>query len=163
MARRFTHGCKRTIFDTRLATAGESCRTPAGDGAYRLRLARHCLVALRSTKSGFAHDWPTHSRQSPAACTGNRLFHFHATGHGDTRYARPFWPGAGGRPSNLGHLPRLPVRCSAARYFGTSGTRVHTAQPPLPVSWVVWLACFGLWSCKFAPLYWKPRSDGGPG
>lgn len=28
---------------------------------------------------------------------------------------------------------------------------------------VVWLACFGLWSCKFAPLYWKPRSDGGPG
>lgn len=28
---------------------------------------------------------------------------------------------------------------------------------------VVWLACFGLWFGKFAPLYWKPRSDGGNG
>lgn len=27
----------------------------------------------------------------------------------------------------------------------------------------VWLACFGLWSYKFAPIYWKPRSDGGTG
>lgn len=28
---------------------------------------------------------------------------------------------------------------------------------------VVWLACFGLWSWKFAPIYWKPRPDGRPG
>ncbi|OIQ84909.1 NnrS protein [mine drainage metagenome] len=28
---------------------------------------------------------------------------------------------------------------------------------------LVWLACFGLWSWKFAPLYWKPRSDGARG
>ncbi len=26
-----------------------------------------------------------------------------------------------------------------------------------------WLVCFGLWSCKFAPTYWKPRPDGRPG
>lgn len=28
---------------------------------------------------------------------------------------------------------------------------------------LVWLACFGLWSYKFAPIYWRPRSDGGRG
>ncbi|HQC28129.1 MAG TPA: NnrS family protein [Methylotenera sp.] len=28
---------------------------------------------------------------------------------------------------------------------------------------LVWLACFGLWTYKFAPIYWKPRSDGGAG
>jgi len=28
---------------------------------------------------------------------------------------------------------------------------------------VIWLACFGLWSYKFAPIYWNPRSDGGAG
>lgn len=28
---------------------------------------------------------------------------------------------------------------------------------------VVWLACFGLWSYKFAPIYWNPRADGGRG
>lgn len=28
---------------------------------------------------------------------------------------------------------------------------------------VVWLACFGLWTYKFAPVYWKPRPDGGRG
>lgn len=27
----------------------------------------------------------------------------------------------------------------------------------------VWLACFGLWSYKFLPIYWKPRPDGGQG
>ncbi len=28
---------------------------------------------------------------------------------------------------------------------------------------IVWLTCFGLWSCKVAPGYWTPRSDGRPG
>lgn len=28
---------------------------------------------------------------------------------------------------------------------------------------IVWLACFSLWSWKFAPIYWKPRFDGRPG
>lgn len=28
---------------------------------------------------------------------------------------------------------------------------------------VVWLVCFGLWSYKFAAIYWQPRSDGGAG
>jgi len=28
---------------------------------------------------------------------------------------------------------------------------------------VIWLACFGLWSYKFSPIYWKSRSDGGAG
>ena len=28
---------------------------------------------------------------------------------------------------------------------------------------VVWLICFGTWFCKFAPIYWKSRSDGHPG
>lgn len=28
---------------------------------------------------------------------------------------------------------------------------------------VVWLVCFGLWFYKFAPIYWKPRSDGEAG
>lgn len=28
---------------------------------------------------------------------------------------------------------------------------------------VVWLGCFGFWSYKFAPTYWKPRVDGHPG
>ncbi len=28
---------------------------------------------------------------------------------------------------------------------------------------VVWLACFGLWDSKFAPIYLKPRPDGGRG
>ncbi len=28
---------------------------------------------------------------------------------------------------------------------------------------VVWLACFGLWTYKFAPIYLKPRPDGGRG
>ena len=28
---------------------------------------------------------------------------------------------------------------------------------------LVWLACFGLWCYKFAPIYWRPRADGQPG
>jgi uncharacterized protein involved in response to NO len=28
---------------------------------------------------------------------------------------------------------------------------------------VIWLVCFGLWSYKFVPIYWKPRSDGNVG
>jgi uncharacterized protein involved in response to NO len=28
---------------------------------------------------------------------------------------------------------------------------------------VVWLACFGPWFVKYAPKYWRPRSDGQPG
>lgn len=28
---------------------------------------------------------------------------------------------------------------------------------------MVWLACFGLWSWKYAPIYWKPRPDGRSG
>lgn len=28
---------------------------------------------------------------------------------------------------------------------------------------VVWIACFGIWSYKFAPIYWKSRSDGDTG
>lgn len=27
---------------------------------------------------------------------------------------------------------------------------------------LVWLVCFGLWACKYLPIYWKPRSDGQP-
>jgi uncharacterized protein involved in response to NO len=26
-----------------------------------------------------------------------------------------------------------------------------------------WLVCFGIWSWKYAPIYWKPRPDGRPG
>ncbi len=28
---------------------------------------------------------------------------------------------------------------------------------------LVWLACFGLWAGKFAPIYWRPRVDGKAG
>lgn len=28
---------------------------------------------------------------------------------------------------------------------------------------VIWIACFGIWSYKFAPIYWKSRSDGDTG
>lgn len=27
----------------------------------------------------------------------------------------------------------------------------------------LWLACFAVWACRFAPIYWKPRADGNPG
>lgn len=27
----------------------------------------------------------------------------------------------------------------------------------------VWLVCFGLWSARHAPMYWRPRADGRPG
>jgi len=28
---------------------------------------------------------------------------------------------------------------------------------------LIWLACFGIWAYRYAPIYWNPRSDGGPG
>jgi uncharacterized protein involved in response to NO len=30
-------------------------------------------------------------------------------------------------------------------------------------SGIIWLACFGLWSCKYVSIYWKPRPDGRQG
>ncbi|HNJ92528.1 MAG TPA: NnrS family protein, partial [Nitrosomonas sp.] len=27
----------------------------------------------------------------------------------------------------------------------------------------IWLVCFTIWAFRFAPIYWRPRSDGKPG
>lgn len=32
-----------------------------------------------------------------------------------------------------------------------------------PLAAAIWLACYGLWFSKYAPLYWRPRADGRPG
>ena len=32
-----------------------------------------------------------------------------------------------------------------------------------PAAAVIWLACFGPWFARYAPSYWRPRSDGRPG
>jgi uncharacterized protein involved in response to NO len=28
---------------------------------------------------------------------------------------------------------------------------------------LLWLVCFGIWAFHFAPVYWRPRTDGKPG
>jgi uncharacterized protein involved in response to NO len=40
--------------------------------------------------------------------------------------------------------------------------------PGLPPSLItlagaLWLLAFGLWTGKYAPMYWRPRADGKPG
>jgi uncharacterized protein involved in response to NO len=32
-----------------------------------------------------------------------------------------------------------------------------------PLAAAIWLASYGPWFVKYAPLYWRPRSDGRPG
>jgi uncharacterized protein involved in response to NO len=50
------------------------------------------------------------------------------------------------------------------RIIGDIGTGWPLAiWHPYWLAGLIWLACFGIWFGKYAPLYWRPRADGRPG
>ncbi|HET7635132.1 MAG TPA: NnrS family protein [Burkholderiales bacterium] len=59
----------------------------------------------------------------------------------------------------LGVIAAAGVRVVAEVPFvpGTVGLRLSALAAAL------WLLCFGVWACRYLPMYWRPRVDGKPG
>lgn len=45
----------------------------------------------------------------------------------------------------------------------TGGTLSEAATLAYLLAGLVWLVCFGLWAGRYAPIYWRARTDGKPG
>ena len=74
---------------------------------------------------------------------------------------------------SLGHSGRK-LECDAATWWlfwlvqVAALLRIAPDVLPLPYAWItasgmLWLAAFGFWAIKYAPMTWRPRVDGKPG